>query len=285
MRQEHIPVLLKEVLEALNITPGKKYIDVTVGLGGHAFEIVKRGGIVLGVDRDPETIEKLKESRDQGIKEKLVLISGSFGDIAQIAKENGFEQIAGILFDLGYSSWQLDQSGRGFTYAKDESLDMRYDLKTQIITAADIVNTATKEELVDILSTFGEEEHADRIVTKLIRSRPLGTTNQLVISIKTAVRDEENRHTARVFQALRIAVNDELDELKKALPVAIDLLETGGRMAVISFHSLEDRIVKQVLKESEKVTIITKKPIVSTFEETKQNSRARSAKLRVAQKI
>jgi 16S rRNA (cytosine1402-N4)-methyltransferase len=281
MRQEHIPVLLLEVIDALQVRPGNKYIDATVGLGGHTKEIVNKGGNVLGIDRDPETIEKLRISN-------VKTVVGSFANIGELAKQNGFLDVDGILFDLGYSSWQLDKSGRGFTYTKDEPLDMRFNPKTQEIQARDVVNKMPKNELIDVISTFGEEEQAEKIVEHIIRSRPIATTGELSKILEKAVTGQDRqRHKARVFQALRIAVNNELGSLKKALPEAVAQLKKDGRLAVISFHSLEDRIVKQFLKEQEGKTlrIINKKPIIASREETYKNSRSKSAKLRIAQKI
>jgi len=286
MKEEHIPVLLTDVIEALHIAPGKKYIDATVGLGGHTREIVAHGGIVLGIDRDGETIGKLRVKSEELRVENLTLVQGSFARIKTFAEEKGFTQVSGILMDLGYSSWQLDQSGRGFSFAKDEPLDMRYDLKTQEITAADVVNSMSPDELLETISTLGEEERAQKIVYAITRARPIQTTAQLVKALEKAVPYERERHLARIFQALRIAVNNELGAIKKALPEAVSLLKPGGRLAVISFHSLEDRIIKQFYKDNEKtLKTITKKPITATWEETKRNSRARSAKLRVAEKL
>ncbi len=288
MKRTHVPVLLKEVVEGLQVKPGKSYIDATVGFGGHTVEIVKKGGTVLGIDRDPETIQRLKESKEQGIKEKLVLANGSFGDIDKIAGENGLAEVDGILFDLGYSSWQLDESGRGFSFSKDEPLDMRFDQKTQDISAADVVNKMIRSELREVISTYAEEEHADRIVHAIVSARPIKTTAELVLVLDAAIPGQDkHRHFARIFQALRIAVNNELGILKKSLPLAVSLLKSGGRLEVISFHSLEDRIVKQFMRDQTDKTlkVITKKPITATDEEIEQNSRARSAKLRIAEKI
>lgn len=288
MIAEHIPVLLKEAVEGLQVQEGEKYIDCTVGFGGHTLEIVKQGGIVLGVDRDPETIQRLKDSRIQGFKDQIQIRQGNFKDIKEIAKEASFNQVSGILFDLGYSSWQLDKSGRGFTYTKDEPLDMRFDPKTQEIRAQDILNKMPAEELIEIITTYGEEEHGKKIGEAIVRTRPIETTGQLLALLDTVLSvPGRQRHAARIFQALRIAVNNELGALKKALPEAVELLRPRGRMAVISFHSLEDRIVKNFLKDQENktLTIVTKKPIIAGWPEIRQNSRSRSAKLRIAEKL
>lgn len=283
MKQEHIPVLLNEVIEALRIVPGEKYIDCTVGLGGHTREIVKGGGIVLGIDRDAETIQKLKESE---LNEHVTLVQGSFASIKELAGEKGFNQVSGILLDLGYSSWQLDSSGRGFSFTKDEPLDMRYDLKTQEITAADVVNKMSIVELIETIGTLGEEEKAVKIAQAIVRARPIHTTSELVQALDKTIYHEKERHLARIFQAIRIVVNNELGIIRRTLPDAVSLLRPGGRLVVISFHSLEDRIIKQFYKDNEGVIkTVTKKPMTATWEETKKNSRAKSAKLRIAEKI
>ena len=185
----------------MHIAPGKKYIDATVGLGGHTREIVAHGGIVLGIDRDGETIGKLRVKSEELRVENLTLVQGSFARIKTFAEEKGFTQVSGILMDLGYSSWQLDQSGRGFSFAKDEPLDMRYDLKTQEITAADVVNSMSPDELLETISTLGEEERAQKIVYAITRARPIQTTAQLVKALEKAVPYERERHLARIFQA------------------------------------------------------------------------------------
>lgn len=286
MRQEHIPVLLQPVIEGLRVMPGKKFIDATFGLGGHSKEIARLGGIVLGIERDPETIAKLRVKSYELRVGNITIRQGNFRNIRMIAQEEGFTRVDGILFDLGYSSWQLDKSGRGFSFSKDEKLDMRYDPEKQELTAALLVNKTSRDELVDIISKYGEEELSGTIVDNIIRFRPFRTTGELVLAIETTLRGPDKvRHLARVFQALRIAVNDEMGSLKEALPQAVSLLVPGGRIGVISFHSLEDRIVKQFLKEQKTLKVITKKPIIASEEEIRTNTRSRSAKLRIGEKI
>jgi len=289
----HIPVLLKEVLKYFNPHSGENFIDCTVGFGGHALSILKRiapQGKVLGIEIDEKVLEILKKKT---ISERLILIQGSFTDLKKIAKENSFDSINGILFDLGMSSWQIEESSRGFSFKKNEPLDMRFGDKS--LTAEEIINRWPKEELIKIFQEYGEERYARRIAYRICQTRqtkPIKTTNQLVEIIQKAVpnRYQHRRiHFAtRIFQALRIAVNDELNNLKKALPQALEILEKNGKLAIISFHSLEDRIVKIFFRETakeENLKILTKKPIRPDQEEIDLNPRSRSAKLRVALKL
>ena len=284
MKEEdfHKPVLLKEAIKALNIRKGKKYIDATLGGGGHTKEILKRGGIVLGIDWDAETISKLKTKNEKVktyIKNKrLILRKGNFRDIKKIAQKHGFDKSAGILFDLGLSIWQIEKSKRGFSYLRDEPLDMRMDL-SQKLTAVEIINNLTREELNEIFTRFGEEINSRAIANALVSARPIKTTKEIVEVI-----GKDAGQLARVFQALRIVVNDEIENLKAALPQAIGLLEKKGRLAVISFHSLEDRIVKFGLR-AKNLKIITQKPIRPSREEIMTNIRARSARMRAAERI
>lgn len=284
----HTPVLLQEVIKGLNVQPGKKYIDATLGGGGHAFEILKRGGKVLGIDVDEEAIEYVK-SRIQSanwrirIGKDVVLIRGNFRDVSEIAKEHGFDSVAGVLFDLGVSSHQLKTQERGFSFQEDAPLDMRMD-KTLTIKASDLVNGLYENELARLFEKLGEEKWALGIARAICRARALRrieTTGELAQIIESVKKAKARVHPAtKVFQALRIAVNDELGSLEKALPQALELIENRGRIAVISFHSLEDRIVKHFFGKH----ALTKKPIVATNEEITQNPRARSAKLRVYEK-
>ncbi|MBI3093087.1 MAG: 16S rRNA (cytosine(1402)-N(4))-methyltransferase RsmH [Candidatus Levybacteria bacterium] len=289
MNNFHTPVLLQEVLEFLRIEKGKKYIDATIGGGGHSFEILKRGGIVLGIDCDEEAIEYINEKiKNQKSKikywERLALAQGNFRDIGEIARSNHFEQVSGILFDLGVSSHQLEDAKRGFSFQKEGPLDMRMNHKLSV-KAADLINGLTKGELYELFSKLAEEPRALAISESIIRARrisPIKTTSELVMAISKV------KSLARVFQALRIAVNDELNNLRSALPQAVSLLEPGGRLAVISFHSLEDRIVKNAFLDFQNKDfgiIITKKPIVPSSLEIKMNKRSRSAKLRVLEKV
>jgi 16S rRNA (cytosine1402-N4)-methyltransferase len=303
----HKPVLLKEVIECLKVERNKNYVDCTIGEGGHAIEILKRNGPkgkVLGIEIDPELYKKLKKEK----LERLILVNDSFLNLKEIVKRKNFVPISGILFDLGLSSWHLEKSGRGFSFLKDEPLIMRYDwdeaksillrsnrLSSQNLTAEEIVNEWSEKEIERILKEYGEEKFAKRISREIVRARkvkPIKTTFQLVEVIKRAVprfyQRKRIHFATKTFQALRIAVNNELENLKIALPQAIDVLEKGGRLVVISFHSLEDRIVKNFLKEKEregKIKILTKKPIRPSKEEIIKNPRSRSAKLRGALKI
>ncbi len=284
----HESVLLKEAVEHLQIHPEDKYIDATLGGGGHSERIVGLGGRVLGIDQDLKAIEYV--SKRLG-KDRITIVQGNFRDIERIAKENGFENVSGILFDLGVSSHQLDTKERGFSFQKDGPLDMRMDTSLQI-RALDLLRVLSKAELQELFTTFGEESRAAQIASEIVRMRkfkPIETTSELAELIVNVYGYKGKIHPGtKVFQALRIAVNDELFSIKEALPKAFQLLESGGRMVVISFHSLEDRIIKEQFKKIEKSGIgklITKKPIVPGDEEIKSNSRSRSAKMRVIEKV
>lgn len=297
MNSFHTPVLLKEVVEYLKIEKGKKYIDATVGGGGQTVEILKRGGIVLGIDCDQEAIDCVKQDLSNVIlqddRKCVTLVKGNFRDIDKIAHLNNFDKVAGIIFDLGVSSHQLEVPGRGFSFQKEGPLDMRMD-KDLAVQAKDIIQVLRKGELYELFSKLGEESNARRISEYIVSARkvkPIETTQDLVKIIEEAksVRRFSNIHPAtKVFQALRIAVNDELNVLKDALPKSVELLNKKGRLLVISFHSLEDRIVKQNFRNLEQKhigKIITRKPITPTIEEQNLNRRSRSAKLRVFKKI
>lgn len=286
----HIPVLLNEAVDELNVSKSKKYIDATLGGGGHTLEIVKRGGIVLGIDQDEEAIEFVAESQKSVVSsQKLKIVKGNFADIAKIANDNAFGKVDGILFDLGVSSYQLDSEGRGFSLRKDEKLDMRMD-KSQKTSAYDVVNTYPLDDLIEIFYKYGEEHNARIIAGEIVARRKkgeIGTTKELSDIIAGLPHKNEPINPAtRVFQAIRIEVNGELEALRKGLTDSLDILNPHGRIAVISFHSLEDRIVKQMFekfKNDNMGTIITKKPIMAGFVEVKQNKRSHSAKLRVFQ--
>ena len=297
MNKFHTPVLLEEVISNLNIKSGKKYIDATLGGGGHSRAILEAGGVVLGIDQDEEALEHVRRNLKSEISNlKLILAKGNFENIEQIAKVNGFEDICGILFDLGVSSHQLDDENRGFSFLKEGPLDMRMD-KNSPITAEYLVNLLGKGELYEIFNNYGEETHANALSRAIIGTRKIKairTTKELVGVIAKAygIRGglfpfTRNKISQKAFQALRIAVNNELEAVEKALPKALGLLEKGGKLVVISFHSLEDRIVKEALTKFEKENmgkIITKKPITAKYEEAEQNSRSKSAKLRVFEK-
>lgn len=295
MSDYHVSVLLQETVEALRVQQGKKYIDATLGGGGHSGAILERGGSVLGLDVDEEAIgyvkSKLKNEKGKVKGEdNLVLVRGNFKDIDLIARERGFGQVDGIVFDLGVSGHQFDIGERGFSFQKEAPLDMRMDQQLKI-KASDLINILTKGELYELFTKLGEERFARTIADSIIRARrvkPIQTTTELAeIISKTVPRQKDIHPATRVFQALRIAVNDELNNLREALTKAVTILEPEGRLAVISFHSLEDRIVKNAFKDFEAQglgTIITKKPVTPTEEEQENNRRSRSAKLRVFEK-
>ncbi len=283
MNTYHKPVMVTEVIEGLDVDAGKKYIDATTGGGGHAVEIEKRGGKVLGIDQDPEAVEFAK----QNFKGKIV--RGNFRDIEKIAKDNGFDQVDGILFDLGVSSHQIDTPERGFSYRYLQApLDLRMDPE-QGVSARDYINKLSEEELYEIFATYGEEKLARAIARAFVgtrRERPLTTVGDVVEIVSLAVRDARARTStlARVFQALRIAVNDELGALKVGLRGAGEVLGSGGRLVVISYHSLEDRIVKREIRRLG-YKQINKRPMTPSGNEIQENHRSRSAKLRVAVKL
>lgn len=266
----HIPVLQKEVIKYLNPKPNEDFIDCTVGEGGHALAILEKTrpkGRVLGID------EKLRLKPG----EKLILAEDNFANLKNIVEKYKFRPVHGILFDLGMSSWHLEESGRGFSFKKRETLDMRYSPERNLLTAEKIVNYWSKFEIEKVLSEYGEEKRAERIAQKIIearRLRPITSTLQLREIVNKA-----GANPQLTFQAIRIAVNDELNNLSKALPQAVEILEPGGRLAVISFHSLEDRIVKNFFK-NQQCQLLTKKPIRPSREEIKINPRSRSSKLR-----
>jgi len=287
----HEPVLIGEILRGLEVSKGKRYIDATLGGGGHSVEIVKRGGILLGIDTDTEAIEfargRLSLLGQEGKQWKVV--NGNFRDIGRIARENGFETVDGMLFDLGVSSHQLDTPARGFSYRfGDSPLDLRLN-QGQGETAAELVNRLGEGELYEILATLGEEERARTISALIVRARaiaPLTTAGDLVAAIDATHLPKPVLYgvLSRVFQALRMAVNDEIGALKEGLQGASEIIAPSGRIAVISFHSLEDRIVKLALK-GHGWQAVTKKPIVAMQEEVDRNVRSRSAKLRIAEKV
>ena len=294
MNNFHTPVLLKEVIGFLQVKKGKKYIDATLGGSGHTGEILSSGGRVLGIDVDQEALDYVKNTQELWIKnQELILAKGNFRNLDNIARLNKFDKVSGILFDFGVSSFQIESGKRGFSFSKGGPLDMRMD-KDLSVTARDLINILPKGELYEIFTKLGEEHNARAISNSIVGARrinPIETTGDLsgIIQQAYGIKGEVTDFTRaklnkRVFQALRIAVNDELDSIKEALPKSLELLESGGRMAVISFHSLEDRIVKQSFAGFEKDDmgrIITKKPICPDLEEQNSNPRSRSAKLRV----
>ncbi len=291
----HIPVLTKEVLQYLDPKQNENMIDCTVGNGGHAKLILEKNGPLgklLGIDADSQQIKHTR-SAVQDFQERIILVNDSYANIKEITERIRLKPINGILLDLGYSSWHVDQSGKGFSFSKNEPLDMRYG--AQELTAEKIVNQYKESELERILGEYGEEKFARQIAKKIVQQRKIKkieSTYELVKVIEMAIPARFRRggihYATRTFQALRIAVNDELGNLQEVLPQALEMLASGGRLVVISFHSLEDRIVKNFFREQEKnnvITILTKKPIVALPEELAQNPRARSAKLRAIIKI
>jgi 16S rRNA (cytosine1402-N4)-methyltransferase len=297
----HVPVLLKEAIDFLAVQRGGTYIDATVGLGGHSYEIAKRLGApghLIGLDKDPAALE---------IARKKLVVSGSplvdgepdwptitllHRSFAEIAKGQRPATVDGVLADVGVSSLQLDDSTRGFSFQADGPLDMRMDPRGER-TAEQVVNHLDERQLADVIYEFGEERRSRRIARAICRSRPIRSTAHLADVISAAARpmnSEQRRiHPAtRTFQALRIFVNRELDDLKALLEAAPRILKPGGRVVVISFHSLEDRIVKDAFREGAQAgyfSLLTKKPVMATEEESDRNPRARSAKLRAAEKV
>ena len=307
---EHKSVLLHECIENLNIRPDGIYVDGTLGLGGHSMEIAKRltTGRLIAIDQDETAIARSKE-RLAPWADRITFVHGNFRSLGKILDDLGIDRVNGMLFDLGVSSPQLDEAERGFSYMADAPLDMRMD-RTSALTAHDVVNQYPREELRRILAVYGEERYAARIAAAIERARSdhsIDTTGELVQIIKSAMPAaalREKQHPAkRSFQAIRIAVNDELGAVERMMQAAVDRLNPGGRLAVITFHSLEDRIVKNAMNEAAqgctcpkefpvcvcgktpRVRILSRKPILSTAQELAENPRARSAKLRVAEKI
>lgn len=287
-KKYHKEVLLQETLEALQVKKGGKYIDCTLGDGGHTLEILKLGGIVLGIDLDEESLVRAgSRIKKAGFGKSFVAVRGNFLDIDKIAKENEFEKVNGVLYDLGYSSTQLEDTEIGLSFSRNQPLDMRLD-KDLGVTAADLVNVLAEKDLEIVFRDYGEERLAKRFASAVVKARnlkKLESTKDLVdVIVGAAPPGYDNRrlHPAtRVFQALRVAVNSELANLELSLPRAARLLLPGGRMVVISFHSLEDRIVKQFGSGVQPVEAVNKKPIGPSAGEIKRNPRSRSARLRV----
>ncbi len=305
----HVSVLLDECIEGLNIKPDGIYVDGTLGGAGHSYHIAEKltTGRLIGIDRDPVALKAAGE-RLSPFADRVTLVHSNFCRMGQVLQELGISGVDGILLDLGVSSPQLDDGSRGFSYMTDAPLDMRMD-NGDALSADTVVNTWSYEELKHILYDYGEERYAPAIAAAIVRKReisPIRTTLELVDVIRSAMPPaalREKQHPAkRTFQAIRIAVNDELNSVSKAMDAAIPCLNPGGRLAVITFHSLEDRIVKNAMAAAAKgcicppefpvcvcgrkpqVTVLTRKPIVSGEEELERNPRARSAKLRICEK-
>ena len=306
----HTSVLLFETVGSLNIIPGGCYVDGTLGGGGHAFEVCKRlgNGRLIGIDQDGDAIEAASK-RLMAFQDKITIVRSNYRRIAQVLEELGIEKVDGIYLDLGVSSWQLDQPERGFTYRADAPLDMRMDQR-QSRTAADLVNSCSEEELTRIIRDYGEDRFARNIAKHIVRERekePIMTTGRLAEIIKGAipakVRATGGHPAKRTFQAIRIELNGELTVLEESIDTMIDLLNPGGRLSIITFHSLEDRIVKNRFRINEhpctcppdfpvcvcgkksKGRVVTRKPILPSEEEMRENSRSKSAKLRFFERI
>jgi 16S rRNA (cytosine1402-N4)-methyltransferase len=303
-RPQHVPVLLEESLEFLAVRPGGVYVDATLGLGGHSAEIARRLGAkgkLIAFDRDPEAMSKA-QARLAALAEELGAgsVSGSgsgmpaveyvsrpFSEIEEVIAPGALD---GLLADFGVSSLQLDEAHRGFSFRAEGPLDMRMDPRSDL-TAEQVVNQADEEELANLIYEFGEERRSRRIARAIVRARPITTTAELarvVSAVAPPIKGEKIHPATRTFQALRIRVNDELQEIQSLLRSAGSLLKPGGRLVLISFHSLEDRLVKDALRDGAKAgqyELLTKKPVVAREQESLRNPRSRSAKMRAAKKV
>lgn len=287
MERAHVSVLLQAVIEFLAPRDGGRYIDATLGAGGHAAAILDASapdGCLLGLDADPNALAVAAQNLERfGVRAQLVRTN--FENLSDVAAAHGFTFADGIVLDLGISSMQLSDAARGFSFLTDGALDMRFDPSGET-TAADLVNTLREKELADLIFEYGEERASRRIARAIVSARPIRTARQLADVIERALGRRGKIHPAtRTFQALRIAVNRELDVLDQVLPQVIETLKPGGRVAIISFHSLEDRRVKHFFRESPQLRVLTKHPIQPTDEEIAANSRSRSAKLRAAERV
>lgn len=306
----HTPVLLTETIAALQPKSGGRYIDATLGGGGHAekvLELSRPDGALLGIDADPLALGAAAD-RLARFGDRVTFVESYFDRLNEIATDTGFAKVDGILFDLGVSSFQLDRAERGFSFRRDAPLDMRFG-PSATSTASELVNTLGESELRIIFQEYGEERNARRVARRIVTERahrPIMTTAELariVVAAKPSVTTEKIHPATRVFQALRMAVNDELERLRTTLPQAVELLSGGGRLVVISFHSLEDRIVKRFLREAARgctcppavpvcvcgrtatLRLISRRPLIARGDELRSNPRGRSAKLRVAERL
>jgi 16S rRNA (cytosine1402-N4)-methyltransferase len=304
----HQPVLLQETLEQLVVRPGGVYVDATVGEGGHAGAVLQASapdGVVLGIDWDPRSLAYTRQ-RLAEYGERFIGIHGNYAEMVELARSEEIEQVNGVLLDLGFSSRQVEGEGYGFSLQKDEPLDMRYDPVGQSLTASQIVNNYSEEQLARVFFEYGEEHRSRVIARNIVQQRPINTTRELANLVSRAVRPRRGQHihpATRVFQALRIAVNNELSNIQAGLDAAIQLLVTGGRLVVISYHSLEDRLVKNTLaweaatcicppelpvcvcQHQPTVRLVQRRIIRPGAEEVAQNPRSRSARMRVAERI
>lgn len=308
--RQHVPVLLREVLAWLAPHPGGRYLDLTVGAGGHAAAVLAAAGPegrLLGLDRDPQAL--LYAARQlTPFGARALLVNAAYDRLTEIAQQRDFLPVAGALFDLGFSSLQVDDPERGFSFRLDGPLDMRYDPDSDEPSAAELVNTLAEPELAALIRQYGEEPRGRRIAQAIVAARPLRSTRQLAEVVAQVAGGRGGRHgglhpATRTFQALRIAVNRELELLEAALPQAVAALRPGGRLVVITFHSLEDRVVKRFLRQEAlgcvcppsspvctcgrkpTVRLLTGKPVTPTAEELAANPRSRSAKLRAAERL
>jgi 16S rRNA (cytosine1402-N4)-methyltransferase len=294
--ERHVPVLLQDAIELLNVRAGSVIADCTLGLAGHAAEIIRRlgpQGRLIGFDRDPEALELAKSRLEQVATQlgdqapQLTIIGAAFSSISENVEPASLD---GILADFGVSSLQIDEPRRGFSFMADGPLDMRQDTRSGP-TAEQVVNEASERELADLIYEYGDERRSRRIARAIVRGRPVTTTGQLsriVASAAPSMKHEKIHPATRTFQALRIYVNRELDEIRSLLEAAPKLLKPSGRLVVISFHSLEDRIAKDILREyarDKKFALLAKKPVTASEEEVDRNPRSRSAKMRAAEKI
>jgi 16S rRNA (cytosine1402-N4)-methyltransferase len=302
----HVPVLIEEVIEALNVQPGKRYVDCTLGAGGHAAAILEKSlphGQLLGIDTDPEAI-RVAKTRLSDYTESSIFVNGNFASLESICEQNDFLPIHGVLFDLGISSIQLDTAERGFSFQHDGPLDMRFG-PAQELTGADIINALPEDKLAQLIRIYGEERYSRQIARCVMRNRPISSTLELARIVERSITSRRGRiHPAtRTFLALRIAVNRELENLVVALKQTIDCLAHQGRLVVISYHSLEDRLVKEFMKREARgcicppgtpvctcehvpsLKLISKKVITPSLGEIESNPRSRSAKLRVAERL
>ena len=303
----HNPVLTNEVIKGLNITPGGRYIDATLGEGGHSTNILIKsdpGGQVLGIDADHEAVS-VAQKRVNYSSDKFLAVNDNFKNIRSIAMKYNFSPVHGILFDLGVSSLQLDAESRGFSFRRADPLDMRFSYN-QNLSASQIINNYDENELANIIFYFGEEKKSRKIAKTIVRNRPIKSSLELAELICEVIPRKKNQKinpATKTFQAIRIAVNDELSALETALNESLTVIGEGGRIAVISYHSLEDRIVKNffkkqssecicpprspvcICKHEKTIKIISKKPIIPSTNEVNNNPRSRSAKLRIAERI
>mgnify|MGYP001023533375 FL=1 len=288
----HEPVLLKETIENLNVKEGGKYIDATLGDGGHSLEILKRGGYVLGLDVNEKSLKRARlRIKKEGLDERFKGVLGNFKNIEKIGKENGFEKVNGIVYDLGYSSYELEELGLGLSFQTDEILDMR--LSNSLgVTAADLLNSLNEKDIAKLIYEYSDEKMSRKIAREIVKTRSLKriqTTKDLVeiinsVSYPGYERGRINPAT-RTFQALRIVVNDEIENLKKSLPQAARLLLPGSVIILITFHSLEDKVAKEFSRRARpSIKEVYEKPLRPSEEEIERNPRSRSAKLRVFRK-